>query len=121
MVKWNAWVRRRKINIDDWVKSNGLKKYSDLVEKLNNLGVEPPSFEEASAFLSQEEVVTPEHQNSSPPVAPEPINKEPLDPPPEPPPEAEGPVEQSARTKKMTMAEIKRAAAAAKESDYGVY
>lgn len=42
MLSWNYYVKRKRLNVDAFLKNNNIKNYGDFCQCLKRIGVEPP-------------------------------------------------------------------------------
>jgi len=42
LLSWNYYVKRKRLNVDAFLKNNNIKNYGDFCQCLKRIGVEPP-------------------------------------------------------------------------------
>ena len=51
IVSWNFYVRRKRLNIKEWLTRKNIKDYNDLVKVTKKLGIEPPTEENVAKYF----------------------------------------------------------------------
>lgn len=53
IVNWEFYVRRKRINVQAWLKQKNIQDYSALIEVTKKLGIETPSEEKVSKYFEK--------------------------------------------------------------------
>jgi hypothetical protein len=55
IVNWDFYIKRKRINVKNWLESKNIKSYSDLVDATKKLGIETPPEEKVSKYFKKPE------------------------------------------------------------------
>jgi hypothetical protein len=56
IVNWDFYVRRKRLNIKEWLERKNIKDYVGLVEVTEKLGIETPQEEKVSKYFEKPEI-----------------------------------------------------------------
>jgi len=80
-ISWEYFIKRRRVNVEEWLKRRGIKNYSSLCETLDSLNVAHPLKKKVNFLFKKAAVVkkTPEpvavETSESPPKVKKPKSK----------------------------------------------